>query len=148
MENWPIPQDLRDLRGFLRLTCYYYCFVWGYVKITGPLTNFLKKNMIQQAFEGLKRAMVTILILVMPNFTKEFMVETNALGSGLGVILMQDERPMACLSKASSLQSQGKLVYEKELITIVMALQKWHHYLFGRHFKVKIDQRSMKFLIE
>lgn len=55
---------------------------------------------------------------------------------------------MAYLIKALSEKHRGLSVYKKELLAIVMALQKWRPYLLGRHFKIKTDHQSLKVLLQ
>lgn len=100
MVNRTIPKSI------MGLTCYYRRFVQSYVVISKPLTILLKKNSFQwgleveTAFINLKQAMTTEPVLVLADFTKTFVVETDACSRGMGVVLMQEGRPLVFFSKA------------------------------------------------
>jgi hypothetical protein len=95
MQYWSHPKNLKSLCGFLGLTGYYRKFVKNYGKIAAPLTTLLKKNSftwtpdVAQAFQTLKTTMCTTLVLALPNLTKTFVLECDASGKGIGVVLMQ-----------------------------------------------------------
>lgn len=60
---------------------------------------------------------------------------------------MQAGRPIAYYSKAFSTRTMGLSTYEKELLAIVLAVNKWRGYLLGRPFSIKTDQEAIKFLL-
>jgi hypothetical protein len=119
MQDWSHPKTLKNLHGFLGLTGYCHKFVKNYGKIAAPLMALLKKNSFtwtpaaSQAFQTLKMAMCTTLVLALPDFTKTFVLECDASGKGIGVVFMQEGRPLAFTSKQLSEKNLGKPIYEK-----------------------------------
>ena len=142
------------MRGFLGLTRYYRKFVKGYGQIAAPLTALLKKdsfywsNEAELAFHQLKDAMVKPLVLALPNFDHPFVVEYDASGRGIGAVLMQHGRPIAYHSQTLKGKNLALSTYEKELLALVIAVKRWRAYLVSMPFIFKIDQHSLKYLLE
>ena len=138
------------MQGFLGLTGYYRKFVKNYGRIAAPLTTLLKKDAFSwtleatKAFEHLKEAMCEAPVLATPDFKKTFIVECDASRNGIGVVIMQDEKPIAFESRPIKGKYLQKPIYEKEMLAILHALKKWRTYLMGRHFNVKTNHDSLK----
>ncbi|XP_071939819.1 uncharacterized protein [Coffea arabica] len=103
MLSWPVPDNIKALRGFLGMTGdraddlstgYYRRFVKSYGKIAKPLTELLKKHsfvlsgVATSAFEQLKVAMTQAPVLALPNFSMPFMLEIDASQTAMGTVLI------------------------------------------------------------
>ncbi|KAI3730744.1 hypothetical protein L1987_61920 [Smallanthus sonchifolius] len=92
--------------------------------------------------------MIQAPVLALPDWSQEFIVETDASLKGLGAVLMQGSHPIAYVSKALSARQCALSVYEKELLAILLAVKHWHQYLILKHFTIRTVKKSLKHLLE
>ena len=129
IKEWKVSTTIKKLRGFLRLIGYYRKFFKNYGRIEAPLTTLLKKDAFSwnpeatKAFERLKEAMCLAPVLATPDFTKNFIVECDASGNGIGAVLMQEGRPIAFESRPIKGKYLQKPIYEKEILAILHAIR-------------------------
>ncbi|KAL8137446.1 LOW QUALITY PROTEIN: hypothetical protein V2J09_003447 [Rumex salicifolius] len=154
MRDWPTPVSFRALRGFLGLTGYYRRFVPNYGSIARPLTEVLKADKFlwtdaaNQSFLSLKHLMSSTLVLRLPDFSLPFVLETDACNVGIGAVLMQQGHPIAYISQALHGSNLLLATYEKELLAILLAVDKWRHYLEGAHFYIRTDHQPLRHLLD
>jgi hypothetical protein len=114
--------------------------------------QFQWKEECQQSFDTLKQKMVTAPILVFPDWNKEFNVHVDASSIALGVVLAQlgvgdIDHPLSFASRKLSTTEINYTTTEREGLAMVYALQKFHHYLLGEHFKMFTNHSALKYLV-
>lgn len=153
MLAWPTPISPTALCGFLGLTGFYWKFIKGYTTIVAPLTSLLRKDQFSwsstttQAFHQLKQVMTQAPVLVTPNFSLPFTIETDASSSAMGVVLTQQGHPIAYYSWVLCPRLQRTSAYVRELHAITSAVRKWRHYLLGTSFTILTYHKSLKDLM-
>ncbi|KAL0548486.1 hypothetical protein IC582_012939 [Cucumis melo] len=63
-------------------------------------------------------------------------------------MLSQSKRPIVYFSQKLSETAREKSVYERELMAIVLPVEKWRHYLLGHRFVVYTDQKALRQILE
>ena len=116
--------------------------------------TYLKKGKFEwspladDAFDKLKTTITTTPTLALPDFTKAFIIQTDASGDGIGAILTQEGRPIAYMSRSLGIAKQNWSTYAREMLAIVIAIRTWRPYFLGRRFTIQTDRRSLRFLLE
>lgn len=85
-------------------------------------------------------------VLAMLDFALPFTMETDACKRGVGAVLAQKGHPIAYLCKALGPTAQTMSTYEKECLTILLAVDKWRSYLQQAPFTIITDHRSLVYL--
>ncbi|GKC28423.1 ty3-gypsy retrotransposon protein [Tanacetum coccineum] len=94
VQSWPIPSNVKEVRGFLGLTGYYRRFVRNYGLIARPLTALTKKNGFvwsHEAFVAFTTLKLSVRVLRLPDFSKTFVVECDASSAGVGAIFQENK---------------------------------------------------------
>ncbi|KAK9086078.1 hypothetical protein Sjap_026489 [Stephania japonica] len=151
--DWRTPETVADICSFLGLAGYYRRFVQDFSLIAAPMTRLTKKNVkfewsegCEAAFLELKRRLTSAPVLALPETGKGFSVYTDASGTGLGCVLMQEGHPVAYLSRRLRPHEENYPVHDLELAAVVFALKAWRHYLYGEWFMLFRDHQSLRYL--
>ena len=169
IQDWPAPRNVHEVRQFLGLASYYRRYVSGFAKIAAPLSDLLveadaelrKKKFrpirwtptAQHAFVALKKSLVSEPVLIQPDRSKRFRIETDASEWAIGCVLLQlgpdvKWHPVAFDGRKLNGAELNYPVHEKELLAIKYALRTWDEYIQnGTTTEVVTDHESLKYLI-
>ena len=157
--SFPIPQTKKQVRAFLGVTGYYRKFIPDFASVAAPLTDLIQKICPDRvvwtpecgsAFLKQKNRLCSDPVLRSPDFTRPFVLQTDASERGVGAVLSQlddngDDHPVAYFSR-KLLPREKYSTVEKERLAIKLAVQAFNVYLLGRPFTIQTDHRSLQWL--
>jgi hypothetical protein len=129
IQEWPTPTTVTQIQSFLGLAGFYRRFVRDFSSIAATLHELTKRDVTfawsdsqKVAFRTLKDKLTHAPLLQLPDFNKVFELECDASGIGLGVVLLQEGKPVAYFSEKLSGASLNYSTYDKELYALVRTL--------------------------
>ncbi|MCU7858926.1 MAG: DDE-type integrase/transposase/recombinase, partial [Candidatus Thiodiazotropha sp. (ex Lucinoma kastoroae)] len=175
LSSWPLPHNIKTLRSFLGFTGYYRRYIKDYASIVKPLNDLLvghptnkhvissqkkKKKSVpwqwgeaqQEAFDTLKLKLSTPPVLAYADFSKPFIVHTDASGEGLGAVLYQEqdgiERVISYASRGLRHSERNYPAHKLEFLCLKWAVsEKFHDYLYGNQFLVCTDNNPLTYVL-
>ena len=158
--EFPVPQNLREVRQFLGMCSYYRRFIPCFSVIARPLHHLTRKGAefvwspdCEGGFRALKEKLTHPPVLAYPSFEKSFVLETDASGSGLGAVLSQPlddnvNHPIAYASRSLSPAESNYNITELEMLAVVWAVTHFKAYLYSHNVTVYSDNAAVRAVLE
>ena len=144
------PKTRRQVRAFVGLVNYYRDMWRRRSHVLAPLTElcsetkkFVWGETQRKAFAEAKKILSKEAILAFPDFTKEFVIYTDASKYQLGGVITQDGRPLAFYSRKLNDAQTRYTTTERELLSIVETLKEFKTILLGQKIKVYTDHQNL-----
>ncbi|KAI4291184.1 hypothetical protein PAPHI01_0458 [Pancytospora philotis] len=155
VDDFPKPANKKDLQSFLGIVNYYCKFIESAATIGKPLYDLLRKDSEfiwtaerQQAFDALRKALLSPKVLAQPDYTKPFILETDASNVGIGAILSQItdgvERPVAYASRKLIPAEVNYSISEKECLAAIWGMESYEYFLYGTEFVLRTDRKALE----
>lgn len=149
-----LPNNPKQIKVFLGKTGYFRKFIRDYSKIAYPMIKYLKNDAkidvndpsYINSFNTLKSMLCSDPILRYPDFTKEFVLCTDASNYSLGAVLLQDNKPVSYASRTLNIHETRYNTTEKELLAVIWAIKYYRPYLYGKTFELRTDHQALVWL--
>ena len=147
------PENLQDLQSFLGLVNYLNRFSPALADLKAPLRTLCKKGTLftlsltgkssqQTAFEAIEKEITSAPVLAYFDRSKANTIQSDASKKGLGAVLIQDDKPVYA-SRALTETEQSYSNIERELLSVIFALERFHHYVYGYTAMVQTDHKPL-----
>ena len=153
--NAPRPENVSQLRSFLGLVNYYNRFLPNASSVLQPLHQLLEQNskwqwteQCEQAFTEAKRLITSEQLLTHYDPGLPVRLACDASPTGIGAVLSHvmldgSERPVAFASRSLTKTERRYAQIDKEALSIVWGVKRFHVYLFGRQFTLLTDHKPL-----
>ena len=146
----PEPKDIKQLQSLLGMINYLNWYIPRLAEITSSLWDLTEENVPfiwgpenADAFCAVKQVIATAPLLTYYDPKKPTVLQTDASIYGLGCVILWHGKPVAYASKALQAHEKGYVALEKEALAVTWALEKHHHFLYGYHFTMEMDQKCL-----
>ena len=147
----PAPEDKEGVRRILGMVQYLAKFIPNLSQVDAPLRALLKADVPfqwnheqEKSFHELKQLCSTPPVLVYYDVNKDIEIECDASKDGLGAVLLQGGRVIAYASRALTETEKRYAQIEKEMLSIVYSVAKFHCYVFGKEVTIFNDHRPLE----
>ena len=149
--NAPAPQNVQELRSYFGLIHYYHNLLCNLSTLLAPLHEMTRQNTKwkwgptqQKAFDESKALLVSSDVLVHSNPELPIILSNDASPYGIGSVLSHrlpdgSDKPIAYESRSLSTAEKKYAPLEKEALSLVFVISKFHKYLYGRDFVLQTD---------
>ena len=144
------PENIKELQSFLGLCQYLTKFTPELASLSEPLKFLTRKNTpfiwTQEhvsVFARIKQTLTREQELAHFNPEKETVIQTDASIRGLGACLLQEGKPVYYASRSIGEAEKNYVAIELESLAIAWALEKLHHFIYGKKFKLQTDQKPL-----
>ena len=100
----------------------------------------------QNAFDAIKEELSRAPVLAYFDRNTEHVVQTYASMIGLGTVLLQEGRPVICISRTQSPAEERYSYNEKELLGVVLAMERLLHCVYGEPVRVQTDHKPREMI--
>ncbi|KAI7790217.1 hypothetical protein IRJ41_003016 [Triplophysa rosa] len=160
IQDAPAPSNVKELQAFLGLVNYYGCFVSNQSTLLAPLYRLLKEQVAwqwkekeQHVFNRCKEQLTGDNVLA--HYSAAHLPLTlacDASAYGIGAVLHHtmpngEEHPIAYASRTLSPAEKKYSQIEKEALSVIYGVKKFHQYLWGRSFSLLRDHRPLVTLL-
>lgn len=155
IKNMPAPDTVAKLQSFLGLAQYYAIYIPKMYDLRAPLNELLKKDKkwfwskdCETAFQKIKKCLLSDLALAHYDPEKEIILATDASLYGVGAALLHKyedgtTKPIAHASRTLLPAEKNYSQIEKEALSIVFGVKKYHRFLYGRSFVLQTDHKPL-----
>ena len=151
----PTPQNCTELKAYLSLLNYYNKFIPNLSTELAPLYKLLQKatswhwgDKENKAFETSKHLLLSSQVLVHFDSTKEIILCCDASAYGIGAVLAHRmsnglEQPIGFVSRTHTAAEKNYSQIEKETLSCIFGINKFHAYLYGHKFTLVTDHKPL-----